>query len=119
MSRAERTLLLVGLAVGLVLLALLVDGCAKPPEPAEHTVWIEFESIQAALDAAGKLGGEKRGLTVCVGDARIDDSEKVWMPPNTVLTGQCKPRPRHGVGIVTATKNNTIAHMTFERRSGK
>ena len=98
------------------LLALATAGCNKPVgTAASDEFWIEFESGQAALDAVGKLGGDKRGYSVCVGSATMNQhSERLWMPPGASLTGSCKPRPAHAFGLITTTKNNSISTMTFE-----
>jgi hypothetical protein len=84
-----------------------------------NSVWIEFEDIQHALDAAGKLGGYARGFTVCVGDPTFNEPlDNFWMPPHVKVTGNrancrwkdVRPLP----ATLTATHDDTIESLTFE-----
>lgn len=79
-----RNSLLVEIAAGIAISLIAgAAGYALHPVPARETpheaVWIEFENLQHAIEAASKLGGAARGLTVCMRKTE-EQPYTVWNP---------------------------------------
>lgn len=88
----------------------------QPLDAMTSKVWIEFSSVQHALDAAGTLGGAARGLTVCLGNPEIKE-RGLWMPPGVNITGnrqECTFMPNgRGLAVLHPSSNNVVSHLNF------
>jgi hypothetical protein len=90
-----------------------ITHTAPVTEP-HRGIWIEFENLQHALDAAARLGGTARGLTVCM-QTKEEATGKIWNPHISV-TGDLescafKRRETDNYGMV-------ISNLSFDGTRG-
>ena len=87
------------------------------PEP-HRGVWIEFENLQHAIDSAMRLGGNDRGLTVC-----LQTTETITVPvwnPGVSVSGDIKrcafssvQHSKSSMHISRHAHDTTISSLSF------
>lgn len=79
MERQIRYALEIAFFVIAVFIGYWWKGTQITPAQPHKGVWIEFENLQHAIDSAAKLGGAKRGLSICLQTSEKID-QTLWNP---------------------------------------
>ena len=98
------------------LVFMMIVGCSNPIKPQEKKVWIEFRSLQQALDSFAKMDGHNLGVKVCVQGTWKQANE--WLPQGAAISGGCEPLPldnHHGFWF---SKDNIIANFFIDGEQG-